>query len=42
MLKAYWEKEPFVHFYMDVPESATVEEFAASVDAFPVFRVEVA
>lgn len=40
VLEAYWDKEPFTHQYMDVPESPSVEDFAASGDAFPVFRVD--
>ena len=40
VLKAYWDKEPFVHQYMDVPESPTVDDFANTGSAFPVFRVE--
>jgi len=40
VLKGYWDREGFVHQYMDVPEPPTVDDFAASGDSFPVFRVE--
>jgi deazaflavin-dependent oxidoreductase (nitroreductase family) len=40
VLKSYWGREGFVHQYMDVPESPTVDDFAASGESFPVFRVE--
>lgn len=40
VLMAYWEREGFVHQYMDVPEAPTVDDFAASGTSYPVFRVE--
>jgi deazaflavin-dependent oxidoreductase (nitroreductase family) len=39
VLAAYYEKESFARPYMDVPESPTVDDFAARADQFPVFAV---
>lgn len=42
VLKEYWDRESYVHAYMDVPDPPTVEDFVASGDNYPVFRVELA
>ncbi|MEA1901953.1 MAG: nitroreductase family deazaflavin-dependent oxidoreductase [Actinomycetota bacterium] len=41
VVKEYYEKIPIVRPYMDLPDSPTVEDFARTGDAYPVFRVEV-
>lgn len=40
VVKAYWDKIPYVRSSMDVPGEASVEDFASVVGRFPVFRVD--
>lgn len=39
VVKAYWDKIPFVRSYMDVPGDPTLEDFEATTGRFPVFEV---
>lgn len=40
LVQAYYEREGFARGFMDVPGDATVDDFAAVADRFPVFLVE--
>jgi deazaflavin-dependent oxidoreductase (nitroreductase family) len=40
VVKAYWDKIPYVRSYMDVPGDASVEDFDSVAGRFPTFRVE--
>lgn len=40
VVKAYHQREGFARQFMDVPGEATVEDFVAVPDRFPVFRIE--
>lgn len=39
IVAAYYERESYARPYMDVPESPTVDDFAARASMFPVFKV---
>jgi deazaflavin-dependent oxidoreductase (nitroreductase family) len=40
LVKAYYEREVYARQFMDVPGEATVDDFAAVSERFPVFRVD--
>jgi hypothetical protein len=42
LVKEYYEREAFARRFMDVPEGATLEDFASVPERFPVFRIDAA
>jgi deazaflavin-dependent oxidoreductase (nitroreductase family) len=40
LVKAYYEREGFARQFMDVPNGASVQDFASVSDRFPVFGIE--
>lgn len=42
LVKEYYEREAFARRFMDVPEGATLEDFASGPERFPVFRIDAA